>query len=249
MSQTVISFCDLDDVLFFSERKCPQGVALKPVVIRSSSGKGYCFQTPAQQALFAMLRRSTRLIPTTGRTSSWLARVQLDFADYKVCSFGGVILAPDSTPVESWRQVMEAASLACQEEMEQLRQAALVESSRRAFDVRVKVQSDFGTRLYLSVKHNRRESSEMAELASVLSGQMPAGWQMHANGRNIALLPPFLGKRKAVNFILEHTTGGDALVFALGDSFSDLEFMSAADFALFPAGSQIAGSPALVSAD
>ncbi len=248
MSQDVISFCDLDDVLFFSGRKCPEGVAVTPVVFRSS-GKGYCFQTPAQQALFGMLRRTTRLIPTTGRTTSWLTRIKLDFVDYKIGSFGGVILAPDGKPVESWRQAMEAGSLTHSKEMEQLRLAAIVESSTRSFDVRVKVQKDFGTALYLSIKHNRRQASEMSELASVLGERLPAGWQMHANGRNMALLPPFIGKRKAVDWVVENTTTGDALLLALGDSLSDVEFMSAADFAFYPAGSQIAGSSVLSYAD
>ena len=40
-------------------------------------------------------------------------------------------------------------------------------------------------------------------LAEALKPRLPQGWRIHANGNNLAFLPPWLSKRTAVRYMLE----------------------------------------------
>ena len=70
------------------------------------------------------------------------------------------------------------------------------------------------------------------------------GAYIHHNGRDMALLPPFAAKEKAVAFLMDKIRVSEPhpLFLGLGDSFSDLPFMKLCDYLITPTGSQIAGS-------
>ena len=42
-----------------------------------------------------------------------------------------------------------------------------------------------------------------AAVAEALKPRLPQGWRIHANGNNLAFLPPWLSKRAAVRYMLE----------------------------------------------
>ena len=67
---------------------------------------------------------------------------------------------------------------------------------------------------------------------------------MHRNGNNAAFLPPFLGKEHAVAYLLPELRRRhpDAPVIGIGDSLTDAPFMQLCDFAMMPAGSQLAAA-------
>ena len=240
MKSRRIAFCDLDDMLFQSRRKS-DGDDLTPVVFQSN-GKPISFQTPAQRALFNMLAASTRLIPTTGRGTKWMQRVKLPFSDYAICSFGGVILDRQGTPDSGWHHLISQQVVQCNQGLTFYRDLVVAEAKRLSVDVRVNVAVDQGLELYVTVKHRHRVAEELAELAKAVRLELEHEWWMHVNGRNMTICPPFLGKEKAVAYFLSELAGPHDLVLGLGDSLSDVGFMSACDFAVSPINSQIFSS-------
>ena len=71
---------------------------------------------------------------------------------------------------------------------------------------------------------------------------MPANWTLHRNGNNVAFMPPFLGKDRAVASFLPALRDRfpTAPVIGIGDSLTDAPYMALCDFAMTPAGSQLA---------
>lgn len=51
-------------------------------------------------------------------------------------------------------------------------------------------------------------------MADWLRAEVPAGWRVHLNGNNLAVLPPFLDKAHAVRWFRDHIAGPHP--FALG---------------------------------
>lgn len=229
----VFSFCDLDDTLFRSGRKAAADDLARAVAF-TSKGLPISFQSREQAALYSWLAASSRLIVTTGRSSKWLSRITLPFNDYAICSFGGVILSPDGEPQPDWYSYIQSEVEKTRADLLALRQVCETEASRLCFDVRVKVVKDRGLDLHLSIKHNKRSQDETTSLAVLLREQLPAGWWMHLNGRNMALCPPFLGKDKAVAWFLDHLAGTYGLVLGVGDSLSDLSYMGLGHGAVIP---------------
>jgi len=103
----------------------------------------------------------------------------------------------------------------------------------------VYIISDAGLPLYVNAKHNGRDETALAVLAAALKEWLPEGWKMHFNGNNLAALPPYLGKDKAVSFYLKELAPAHSFVIGLGDSFTDLCFMGLCDYAMTPTTSQI----------
>ena len=58
---------------------------------------------------------------------------------------------------------------------------------------------------------------------------------------NLALVPRFLGKERAVRHVIRHHLGPEpVLTLGMGDSLSDIPFLSACDFSVVPTASQLA---------
>ena len=69
-----------------------------------------------------------------------------------------------------------------------------------------------------------------------------AGFRLHRNGNNVALLPPWLDKSHAVAYVkhkLAQRHPG-VVTFGMGDSLVDLAFMNECQYMIVPTASQIA---------
>lgn len=233
----ILALCDLDDSLVAAGSEHKPGY--KPVCFHE--GSAVTFMSPAQQVLYAMLRQTTRLIPCTGRTVNSFRTIQLDFDDYVICSFGGMILDPQGMPVPGWQEHIKAAAAAAEQELRRIYQEVHAMFSPHYPSFRFALREDGGNLLYINIKDSSREE-DMNLLPWQIEGIVPEadGWWMHVNGRNLAICPPFLGKKHAVSWLLENLIpeAERQCVLALGDSFSDLPFMGLANFAIMPSESQ-----------
>lgn len=237
MTAGPLVFIDLDDTLFRSRRKTLEQDA-EPIAYRGD-GEALSFMTRRQRAFFEWLSRDAVVVPTTGRNAAALGRVHLRFQAHAICSFGGLMLRPDGSPEPRWRAHIEEQARAALPGLGALLEAIRSEASRTGLDVRARPVADDGLELYLSIKHNADDAAALATLVPFIERHLPAGWRTGLNDNNLAVMPGFLGKEKAVAWYLEHLAQPHAFVLGGGDSFSDAPFLALCDYVLTPAQSQL----------
>ena len=238
----VVIFSDLDDSLFQSRRKCVGHEGELSVAAYDRTGNPRSFHTPLQRALLKSWEGAT-VIPVTGRSSDALARVtSLSWSSYRVVSHGAEVLGPDGQPLESWRQLISdevtAWSARLMEVSAQVTRyiERLNATEREVPRVRVVYEAD--TPVYLSIKG---PAHDLTELRERLTPQWSDGI-IHHNDRDMALLPSYASKARAVSHLIEQLRAHQELrplIIGLGDSVSDLPFLKLCDFALTPQDSHI----------
>jgi hypothetical protein len=228
---------DLDDSLFQTRPKCgdwPEGDLRLMSRLADGAPSGYA--TPPQQALLGWLAHG-ELVPVTARARAVLARVDIAQAP-AICANGGCILMADGAPDPVWhaRLAAEAQRGVAPAALYPALIAGLDEDAFRHWMV-----SEDGLDLYIVIKSNHGDVPALTALAESLAPRLPEGWRIHANGNNLAFLPPWLSKRAAVRYYLEgvraETPG--RLVIGIGDSWSDAGFLDLADLAMIPTAAQL----------
>jgi len=235
---TVVVFSDLDDTLFHAQRKCPDLSGHK-VATALPTGKVGAYSPPQQQALISLFNDSF-LIPVTGRRTDSLNRVLMDFQGYKIASHGAIVINPQNNLDPAWRLILDKEEPQWRNRMDQLKRQLELDIERLDLELRVRVTNDQGYACYVCVKG---ESSHLKQLINRTDRQNTADFVVHANDRNLAFLPPYASKRRAVNFlkrVFKKENKGHITFFGLGDSLSDSGFMSICDFQIIPSNSQIA---------
>ena len=232
----IVVFTDLDDTLIQTKRKLPQG-ALTTLGATDRDNNPLSFFTQSQSILLDMFVNSgASIIPITGRNTDALNRVEYNFQSFRSVSHGAVVLKDNNTVCQNWLNEIEPLLQdwpnhleACNKEIEDIIKA-------HQLDARTRVIIDMDIPAYISVKGNEHDLAIIKQ--HNLLGQ---AFNRHENGRNHALLPPYASKKKAVDYIKKELgiTVND-LVIGIGDSLSDLPFMSRCQFSMLPTQSQIA---------
>lgn len=233
---TPLILSDLDDSLFQTRDKCPPSSAsLKPMshlVDGSPSG----FATLMQQHFLNWLSVGD-VVPVTARGREVLARVAIGQAP-AIAANGGCILRADGTLDRDWHAhlVAEAGKAATVGDVYHALTDHLCPTRYRHWTV-----EENGLPLYVVIKSNDRDAAALALLETELAATRPAGWRCHRNGNNLAYLPPWLGKRHAVRYVIAEirTITPDRPVIGIGDSLSDVGFMDLCDYAMAPTRSQL----------
>ena len=245
-AKTIWAFADVDDMLIASTRTAP----VDGSVVAAVDGKGaVCgWLTPKQQQFLALLTVGTpvRVVLTTARTSTGVSQLTIpgicgagQNTCYSIVSFGGRIIMPNGESEPRFRELMAKGASDYKVLIDALCSGMTSYCSEHKIDARVRVASDDGFGLFVSIKHNKRNLEEMAELHRVLKCRLPEGFSLHFNGNFIAAMPPFLGKDKAVQWFMDNYVAADDLTIGLGDSHTDLPFMGLCDMAVTPTASQI----------
>ena len=238
-----IALVDLDDTLFQTLGKCPPDVpreALAPLGY-ASDGSPLSYATPRQLSFLSWLSDSTLLVPVTARSRDALDRVRIAWTR-AICAHGGMILDEGGAVDPRWRARMAADSSAHSATLGSLSRRLLEEA--RGVPLRVRVLEEEQVPLYVLAKHPDGDAEALAEAVGRVVAEVPEGWTVHRNGNNAAFLPPFLGKEHAVAWLLPELRRRhpDAPVIGIGDSLTDAPFMRLCDFAMMPAGSQLAAA-------
>jgi predicted mannosyl-3-phosphoglycerate phosphatase (HAD superfamily) len=103
-----------------------------------------------------------------------------------------------------------------------------------SMNVRVTVVESEGLAQFISIKHNDKNQDELATLAGAVRALVPDGWALHHNANAIMVMPPWLGKDKAVEWFIANVVPAGAVTIGMGDSLSDLPFMDLCDYVLMP---------------
>jgi hypothetical protein len=240
---SAIALVDLDDTLFQTRRKCPPELGDEQLVplAYARDGSALSFATPRQARFLRWLSETTHLVPVTARSLDALRRVQIPHAA-AICAHGGVILDQTGAIDEEWRAHVAGQAAPYARTLADMAEAISNESVGRSEPLSVRVLSEGGTALYVVAKHPEADVLALNGVVDAALPELPAGWTEHRNGNNVALLPPHLGKDRAVRHILPSLQARfpDAPVVGVGDSRTDAAFMRLCDFAMLPTGSQLA---------
>jgi len=234
-----IAFADLDDTLFQSLRKCPDDIPVETLVPLGfrENGSPHSYATPRQMRMVRWLTENACFVPVTARGRDALSRVRLRW-DHAVCAHGGVIIDAGATdPV--WQEQIAAAAAAHEPMLRQFYQWLQKDGGD---EISARVVEEDGIALFVLAKSRRGDAKALAKVAAAVAADVPHDWISHCNGNNAAFIPPFLGKRNAVAYLLPKLRAAypDAPSIGIGDSDTDAGFMALCDFAMMPGGSQLA---------
>ena len=238
-----ITLVDLDDTLFQTLRKCPPEVPRDRLVPLgfARDGSPLSYATPRQVAMIEWLAETAWLVPVTARSRDALMRAHIPFSA-AIAAHGGVILGEDGTPDAEWHAHISAQAKACASALHTLRDRITLEAEERRADLRVRVLDEDGVGLYVLAKHQETDEAALHATVDAMLDEVPAGWTVHRNGNNVAVMPPWLGKQHAVAALLPRLRAAhpDAPVIGIGDSVTDAPYMALCDYAMMPQGSQLA---------
>jgi hydroxymethylpyrimidine pyrophosphatase-like HAD family hydrolase len=221
---------DVDDNLITTVRTAPGPDAVE--CSWDKEGRVCGFLTPKQEALFGLLQAGANVVPVTARST--VERVALPFNGYAILANGGSILGPGGAPVPAWSQRMESLSRADELLMRDFAKSAYGAAQALSMNVRVTVVESEGLAQFISIKHNDKNQDELATLAGAVRALVPDGWALHHNANAIMVMPPWLGKDKAVEWFIANVVPAGAVTIGMGDSLSDLPFMDLCDYVLMP---------------
>lgn len=228
---------DLDDSLFQTRPKCgdwPDDTLRLMSRLVDGSPSGYA--TPPQQGLMAWLAHG-EVVPVTARSREVLSRVDIAQAP-AICANGGCILTADGSPDPVWHRHLEVQAETT------VTPGALHPELIAGLDgeaFRHWIVSEDGLDLYCVIKSNHGDVPALTAVAEALKPRLPQGWRIHANGNNLAFLPPWLSKRSAVRYMLEQVRCDtpERPVLGIGDSWSDAGFLDLTDMAMIPTQAQL----------
>ena len=233
-------FLDLDDTILQTEAKCPVDEPISPVAFRRD-GEPASFMTERQQWLFTRLIRESVVIPTTGRNLDAFRRVRLSFNDLAIIDFGGVVLLPDGTPDLEWDAGIRTQATQSKHELCEINRSVQHFITEQGLGATVRTVSDFGMDLYLVLKHSEGRIEELRRIRRQYFPTLDIErFFVHQNGNNLSVIPRFLGKERAVQYVLERHLGSEpALTIGVADSLTDSPFLGLCDYSLIPRGSQL----------
>ncbi|TXH70690.1 MAG: trehalose phosphatase [Thiothrix sp.] len=236
-----ILLTDLDDTLFQTARKMSPAEP-KLLVAKGADGQALSFFYPWQQAFIDWALQQMIVIPVTARGIESFKRVQIPFSYGAVCLHGGVILTPQGQIDPQWQTQTQALLDPYQARLSQLLAQGLALGVEAGLSLRAWLEEVETTAVYVVFK-TKAQVAELHQLRQLLLKQADlAGFYLHQNDNNLALIPSPISKAKAVAELIQRCQAlyGRRPLFGMGDSLSDFEFMQHCDFLAFPAKSQLA---------
>lgn len=236
----IILFTDLDDTLFHSHRKVAPSEAHQAMAYLAD-GSPISYASPQQQTLLQHWQQHATVIPVTARNYDSFRRVKIPFQHHAIINYGAVVLNPDGSVDNDWlAQSQQAAEHSVPqlqilaEQLQQLPEAILS-------DLHIRLIGDFDITFYLLVKSRGGHLAHLAQAADLLQPLLQHQEKLHLNSNNLAILPAWLDKAHAVNYVQQHYRQqlGELLTLGMGDSLIDLPFMQSCDFLIAPHPSQI----------
>jgi hypothetical protein len=234
----IVFFSDIDDSLIQTKRKCLDEPVLTTTAV-DKEGLAASFSTPAQQLLINLCNEHV-FIPVTGRNKAALDRVTIEHSSFQVIDHGAIILNAQGELDGCWAAIL--ADQTAQWESLLIDYVNQVQQmiDEQALALRCRIISDFDIACYISIKGEQTDLAKLAQIGSRFSA-LDDNARVHINGDNMALLPPYACKKRAVEFLKQRFLVNDqqSLFVGIGDSDSDLAFMQACHFQMIPQKSQI----------
>ena len=194
------------------------------------------FFSSHQKALLSLLEKARAIIiPVTGRTSEDPGQSGLCLSKFFwPFSHGAVVVKPDGGVCEHWLKSVKDQPKDWARVLVSINEQVQKQINSQNLDARTRVIVDRGIPAYVSVKGTPCALSALEPLVRESS------LGFHRNGRNLALLPPYACKKRAVEHIKQFLDiEPDDLILGMGDSMTDLPFIRSCHFGVIPVNSQI----------
>jgi hydroxymethylpyrimidine pyrophosphatase-like HAD family hydrolase len=241
-------FTDLDDTLFKSAADIHCGLSITATV--DASGETYARSSVQQQKLLEIMVASGGLIiPVTGRSTRSFLNCKLPDvinSQFAIVSHGAVILDAEHSLLKDWHTYLKCHFDLVEWENKLIKICDHLnthfKSKSKSSAIRVRLIVDQGITAYVCIKISKSSYTDdvSTEVNHLLSHILETEMLLHSNGRNFAILPPYAQKKVAVDFLkAKMKVDQRDTVFGMGDSHSDLPFMSESDFLIVPGGAQI----------
>src|SRR5262249_12585998 len=150
-------------------------------------------------------------------------------------------LLPDGNLDRSWDEVVRPQAQSAAHRMRAIQDAVLRFIEAHSPGATARVIADFDMPLYVLMKHPQGDVSHLDRIThELLSGMDLAGFFVHRNHNNLAVVPRFLGKERAVRHVIDRHLGPEpVLTIGVGDSLSDAAFLGVCDYTILPRDCQL----------
>jgi hydroxymethylpyrimidine pyrophosphatase-like HAD family hydrolase len=231
----IVFFSDIDDTLIQRKKNYRLPVTNDANVPTVSTS----YSTAVQKSLINLCNEQI-FIPVTGRNKAAIDRLSIAMTSFKVIDHGAIILNENDEVDPLWQQMLVKESGSWQGVLEDYSARILKFIDEKGLELRCKLISDFGFACYVSIKGRYDELLKLSAITDQFSA-LANNARVHINDSNMALLPPFACKKRAVEFLQQYfiAQAKDTLFVGMGDSNSDLAFMQTCHFQMIPQHSQI----------
>lgn len=238
MNPRPLIFIDLDDTVFQTHRK-QTPTAAHQVATVDKAGQPLSYMHPKQQVLVNWLFESADVVPVTARSVNGLKRVNLKFEHGAICTHGGTVLDQHLNQDLNWLQHQQASADKIHKILLQLPEV-LEKAAQGIGEIRTQTVKEDQRLVYTYAKQIDADAAFLDQLVPHLPAEITEHCYIHLNGNNLALLPHYVSKQKAVEFYLnQHDPQRERAVLGWGDSLSDIGFLSCCDWLGMPKNSQI----------
>ena len=238
MNAKPLIFVDLDDTLFQTNRKSTP-TPLHKIATLDKFGEPLSYMLPKQQIFVNWLLASADVIPVTARSVAGLQRVHLPFLHGAVCSHGGTILAADQQVDQEWLAIQHKAAAELDELLSNL-PALLLDYAKPFGSIRTWTMEENGGKVYTVAKQNDPAPLFLHQMIENLPAEVLEHCYVHINGNNLAIIPKFVSKQKAVEFFInKYDPNRERAILGWGDSLSDAGFLGCCDWFGMPKNSQL----------
>lgn len=238
----ILCLTDLDDTLFNSERKSNENnrSSVGWFNIDGSIG-GYL--SKEQELFWSWINNTTTVCPITARRANAFSRVNLKFSSWQAYDFGLVILKNNKEDL-LWQEKQIEKIKADQHDFIKLK-SSLKEmlfdgfALRNNFNITEEVVNNYC--VYINIKNKNKNTITLQKLFLLLDSFLDKNvFKLIFNDNNLSILPKWLDKKEAAQYIIEEAQKEEYELFiGIGDSISDLGFMTICDWAIMPKVSQI----------
>lgn len=234
----IVFFSDIDDTLIQSKKKCSNEDNLTANAV-DAQGHSSSYSTPEQQLLIDLCNEHT-LVPVTGRNKAATDRLSLNHHSFQIIDHGAIVLNEQGAIDPSWAKILDAQALPWRAILESYLLQIKQLIAQQQLCLRCKLITDFGYACYLSIKGPEKDLAKLSPLTETFCA-LESHARVHLNLTNMALLPPFACKKRAVLHVkaIFLKRNRETLFIGLGDSTSDLDFMHSCHFQMIPQNSQI----------
>lgn len=237
----MVIFTDIDDTLMKTFRKITDFTSLIPGAI-GNNGQHISFIEPSRKRLIEVILNEQICIPVTARSEKSFSNLLIKFNHQAILNFGATILNSDKTLDLEWHNSIYLKS----EVLNQKNIFSIVQARLKNllyyFEVKLSFDNDICNYLNFrdySLNVNKITTLQKAVETVLYEQEVLNSFYFYKTDRDLALIPNFIKKEYAVDYLLTHKYSNKELSIGIGDHKNDLSFMSRCNFAMLPTDSSL----------